>query len=574
MVKIKRRTIPEDNNLQGVGLSNLIQKLYLSRGITDFKQIEYKLAYIHAPNNLSGIKSAASIVVNAINNNKKIVIVGDFDADGATATALSIRAIRAFGHDNIDFLVPNRFDFGYGLSPKLIPILVEMQAELIITVDNGISSIDGTQEAIDAGMQVIITDHHLPAETLPNADAIVNPNLEDDEFESKNLAGVGVVFYLLAEIRKQLNGNNWFVDNHIQPPNLAQWLDIVALGTVADMVALDDNNRILVTEGIKRIKAGRTIAGIKALLKLANKDLEKTNTESFGFVIAPRLNAAGRLEDMSVGIELLITDDDNKADNLAQELDSINQQRKEIQAEMQSVADSVIKQLSSIKKLPDGICLFHKDWHQGVVGLLASKVKEKTNRPVIAFAPENDSSNILKGSARSIAGFHIRDALVLIETNYPGLMQKFGGHAMAAGLSIDKDNYENFREIFNGIVSDILTEEQRQHTIETDGELESIELCLAVAEELQQHGPWGQNFPAPLFDGWFNIIDKKEVGTGHCKMTLQTQDFSKRIDAIAFGIHPNNFKPEGNKNQLTYKLDINEFRGRRTLQLIVQNIVN
>jgi len=574
MIKIKRREVPNINPLENSHLSKLIQKLYLSRGIKQIDQINYKLANLHNPNQLSGIKTAAQIVIDAMNDNKKIVIVGDFDADGATATALCLRAIKAFGHHNIDYLVPNRFDFGYGLSTQLIPILAEMQADLIITVDNGISSIEGTQAAIDADIQVIITDHHLPADVLPNADAIVNPNLNGDEFPSKNLAGVGVVFYLLAEIRSQLNDLDWFVDKNIPIPNLAQWLDIVALGTVADMVGLDDNNRILVTEGIKRIKAGHTVAGIKALLKVADRAIEKTNTETFGFVIAPRLNAAGRLEDMSIGIELLITDDENKAFRLAQELDGINQQRKEIQKDMQFLADSVVNELDKIKKLPNGICLFHNSWHQGVVGLLASKIKEKTNRPVIAFAPENDESDILKGSARSISGFHIRDALVQIETNHPNLMHKFGGHAMAAGLSINKQDYEQFREIFDTTVNDSLTEEQRQHTIETDGELESIDFCLALAEELQEHGPWGQSFPAPLFDGWFNIMDKKEVGSGHTKLTLQTPDFSKRIGAIAFGIHPNLFKPEGDKNQITFKLDINEFRGRKNLQLIVQDIIN
>jgi single-stranded-DNA-specific exonuclease len=574
MIKIKRREIPEHNPLQTSGLSAIIQRLYLSRGILDIKQVSYKLKRLHTPGQLSGIKKAAEIVIDTIKNQRKIVIVGDFDADGATATALCLRAIKAFAHSNIDFLVPNRFDFGYGLSTPLIPILEQMQAELIITVDNGISSIDGTQAARDAGMQVIITDHHLPAEALPNANAIVNPNLHGDEFPSKNLAGVGVVFYLLAEIRAQLSQQDYFNTKNITAPNLAQWLDIVALGTVADMVALDDNNRILVTEGLKRIRAGRTVAGIKALLKIADRDLAKTTTETFGFVIAPRLNAAGRLEDMSIGIELLTTDDEQQALKLAHELDSINQQRKEIQSEMQTLADSVVAELDKIKKLPHGICLFHKSWHQGVVGLLASKVKEKTNRPVIAFAPENDHSTTLKGSARSITGFHIRDALVDIATNHPQLMHKFGGHAMAAGLSIPKDNYQQFRKVFDELVNKTLTEEQRQHNIETDGELDSLELCMAVAEELQQHGPWGQGFPAPLFDGWFNIIDKKEVGQGHTKLTLQTQDFSKRIGAIAFGIHPKQFKPEDGKNQITYRLDINEFRGRRSLQLIVQDIVN
>ena len=571
-LQIKPRV--SQNNVPIPGLSRVMSQVLLSRGVNNAHSLQYSLKQLLPPQGLSHIGAAADMLADAITADASIVIVGDFDADGATATALCIRAIKAFGHHNIEYLVPNRFDFGYGLSPELIPILKNMQTDLIITVDNGISSIDGTQAAIDAGMHVIITDHHLPAETLPKANAIVNPNLNGDEFPSKHLAGVGVVFYLLAEIRRQLNEADWFIDKDIAAPNLAQWLDIVALGTVADMVSLDDNNRILVTEGLKRIKGGATVEGIKALLKIADKEIQKTDTETFGFVIAPRLNAAGRLEDMSVGIELLITDDENKALLLAQELDRINQQRKEIQKDMQKVADSVVNELDKIKKLPQGICLYHQDWHQGVVGLLASKVKEKTNRPVIAFAPENDASSILKGSARSISGFHIRDAMVNIETNHPDLMIKFGGHAMAAGLSIQKDNYAQFREIFNNTVNKSLTEEQRQHTIETDGELDSIDLCLATAEELQAHGPWGQNFPAPLFDGWFNIIDKKEVGLGHTKLTLQTQDLSKRIDAIAFGIHPNNFKTDGNRNQITFRLDINEFRGRKRLQLIVQNIIN
>lgn len=573
-MKIKRRDNPKSNSLSGLGLSVLMQRLYLSRGVTKAQEIQYKLNNLLKPDTLSGLKTAAQIIVSAIKQNKKIVVVGDFDADGATATALTLRAMKAFGHSNIDYVVPNRFDFGYGLSSALIPILQDKQTELIITVDNGISSIDGTQVAIDAGMQVIITDHHLADSNLPNADAIVNPNLQDDEFPSKNLAGVGVVFYLLAEVRHQLTTDNWFDDKQIQPPNLATWLDIVALGTVADMVGLDANNRILVTEGLKRIKAGHTVEGIKALIKIANKEIKKTNAETFGFVIAPRLNAAGRLQDMSIGIELLTTDDEIIATNLAQELDEINHQRREIQAEMQSVADSVVSQLTNIEKLPDGVCLYHKDWHQGVVGLLASKVKDKTNRPAIAFAPENKTSNILKGSARSIAGFHIRDALVAINSKHPELIIKFGGHAMAAGLSILQENYKEFRHIFSEYVKHALTNEQRQHIILTDGELESVELCMAVAEEIQQHGPWGQNFPTPLFDGWFNIIKKQEVGTGHTKLVLQTQDFSKKIEAIAFGIHPTKFKDFGKKNQLTYKLDINEFRGRRNLQLIIQDIIN
>lgn len=574
MITIKRRTIPQCDELKHTGLSELIQNIYLARGINHPQQIDYQLKHLYTQKGLLGISQAAKIIVGAINEQKKIVIVGDFDADGATATALAIRALRAFGHNRVDFLVPNRFDFGYGLSPQLIPILQAMDAQVIMTVDNGISSIAGTQAAIDADMQVIITDHHLPSTELPNAHAIVNPNLDGDQFLSKNLAGVGVVFYLLAEVRSQLHAQDWFNRAKITMPQLAQWLDIVALGTVADMVSLDDNNRILVTEGLRRIRAGRTIAGIKALLKVADKDICKTSAETFGFVVAPRLNAAGRLEDMSIGIELLTTDDDQQAYSLAVQLDDINQQRKDIQSDMQKEADSIVKTLNNIKKLPDGICLYHRNWHQGVVGLLSSKVKEKTNRPVIAFAPENKTSNLLKGSARSIKGFHIRDALVEINSAYPDLIEKFGGHAMAAGLTLLEENYKTFRQVFNTYVVENLTEEQRQHIIETDGELDSPALCLAVAEELQQHGPWGQNFPYPLFDGWFNIIEKREVGSGHTKLTLQTSDLMKKIEAIAFGIRPDQFNATGKKNQITYKLDVNEFRGKRRLQLIVENIVH
>ncbi len=574
MITIKRRPIPQSDTLKSTGLSELVQNIYLARGINHPQQIDYRLKHLYTQKDLSGISQAANIIVDAILQQKKIVIVGDFDADGATATALAIRALKAFGHHLVDFLVPNRFDFGYGLSPQLIPILQEKSAQVIMTVDNGISSITGTQAAIDANMEVIITDHHLPANELPNAHAIVNPNLDGDQFLSKHLAGVGVVFYLLAEVRSQLLAQDWFNKCEINLPQLAQWLDIVALGTVADMVSLDDNNRILVTEGLRRIKAGRTIAGIKALIKIADKDISKTTAETFGFAIAPRLNAAGRLEDMSIGIQLLTTDDDKHAYSLALQLDDINQQRKSIQTDMQKEADSIVKTLNHIKKLPDGICLYHRNWHQGVVGLLSSKVKEKTNRPVIAFAPENETSNLLKGSARSIKGFHIRDALVEINSKYPDLIEKFGGHAMAAGLTLTEENYKIFRQVFNEYVIDNLTEEQRQHIIETDGELDSPALCLAVAEELQQHGPWGQNFPYPLFDGWFNIIEKREVGSGHTKLTLQTSDLMKRIEAIAFGIHPDKFNSMGEKNHITYKLDINEFRGKRRLQLIVENIVH
>lgn len=573
MIQIKRRPVPAENFLKELKLPPLIEKLFLSRGIKDPKQVQYRLQNLHRPHTLSGLKQASKLLHQAMLKDEKIVVVGDFDADGATSTALFIRAMRAFGFNHLDYLVPNRFEFGYGLTPELVPILLEMQADLIITVDNGISSVRGVDVAKQQGLQVIITDHHLPGDVLPAADAIVNPNLIDDQFPSKNLAGVGVVFYLLASLRSHLEDENWFKNKGLKAPNLAQWLDIVALGTVADLVSLDDNNRIFVTEGLRRIQAGHCIEGIKALVKIAGRDIEKSNTETFGFVLAPRLNAAGRLQDMGVGIDLLLTDNQAEAKSLAQELDEINQARKDIQADMQYLADSIIKQLDQVQRLPTGVCLYHKNWHQGVVGLLASKVKDKVHRPVIAFAPENEESDVLKGSARSIKGFHIRDALVEIHKQKPHLMKKFGGHAMAAGLSLQKDNYEDFRDTFDQFVKDSLTQEQLEHVVETDGELETLDLSMNVAEILNQFGPWGQNFPAPLFDGWFTVVDKREVGIGHCKMTLQTMDQRKKIEAIAFGIHPNQFQNEGGKNHLTYQLDINEFRGRRNLQLMIQNVI-
>ncbi len=572
-MEIKHRAVVSSDALKGLGLHPLVERLYLARGITTPEQVQYRLQNLLRPEGLTGLQQAAARLQQAVRQNQRICVVGDFDADGATATALALRVLRAFGAQHVDFLVPNRFDFGYGLSPELVPILAERQTELVITVDNGISSVAGVEAANAAGMEVIITDHHLPGEELPKACAIVNPNLPNCDFPSGNLAGVGVLFYLMAALRQQLLESGWFRAQQIDPPKLATWLDLVAVGTVADLVPLDTNNRILVTEGIRRIRAGKTLAGIRALLAVAGKDKETVTTETIGFFLAPRLNAAGRLEDMSIGINLLLTDDEDEAGNLARQLDDINHQRRSIQADMQHLADSVVTQLKKMDRLPLGLCLFHKDWHQGIVGLLASKVKERTGHPVFAFAPESDSSEWLKGSGRSVSGFHLRDALVAMETRHPGLMRRFGGHAMAAGVTIHRDKLVDFTREF-----EIEVQTHHQHTplarcVETDGPLAEGDFSLYTAEALQQAGPWGQGFPPPLFDGWFTVESKKLIGTAHTRLELRVIDGYKKIEAVAFGKIPQEFPPEGERVWVTFELAVNEFRGRKRLQLLVRDIV-
>ncbi len=572
-MEIKHRPIIQSDALRGLGLHPLVERLYLARGVTSPEQVQYRLDRLLRPDGLNGLETASARLQQALEKNQRIVIVGDFDADGATATALAIRALRAFGAQDVDFLVPNRFDFGYGLSPELIPILEERGCEVIITVDNGISSFAGVDAANQAGMDVIITDHHLPGEQLPAATAIVNPNLGDCEFPSKNLAGVGVLFYLMAALRQRLSANDWFQSRDMAPPSLARWLDLVALGTVADLVPLDSNNRILVTEGIRRIRAGHCVPGIAALLQVAGKENHSVTTETIGFFLAPRLNAAGRLEDMNIGINLLLTDDADEARNLAAQLDDINHQRRSIQADMQKLADSIVTQLKHMDRLPMGLCLFHPEWHQGIVGLLASKVKERIGRPVFAFAPENEQSEWLKGSGRSVPGFHLRDALVEMETRQPGLMRRFGGHAMAAGVTVHRDKLKPFTDAFQAVVR-----EHHEHTplaqvIETDGPLPESDLSLHTAEALERAGPWGQGFPPPLFDGWFTLESKKEIGTGHTRLELRVIDGYKKIEAVAFGKIPQEFPPEGEKIWITYELSVNEFRGRKRLQLMVRELI-
>ncbi len=571
--KLSRRTLPETSIQGGEHLHHLIQRIYLARGITHHDQVDYRLQHLHRPDGFKGLDVAAEVVVNAIKSQQRIVIVGDFDADGATATALVIRALRQMGAQHLNFVVPNRFEYGYGLTTELVDELVTMQADLAITVDNGISSFNGVSKAKQLGMSVIITDHHLPPEQLPPADAIVNPNCAGDEFPSKSLAGVGVAFYLLAAVKQQLVAENWFESQQLATPNFAQLLDLVALGTVADLVPLDVNNRILVDAGIQRIKNNQCVPGVTALFNVSAVDQASADADSLAFYIAPRLNAAGRLEDMSIGINLLLTDDHGEASVLAKQLQAINQQRKAIQADMQRFADSVVKELNQRAELPDALCLYHQNWHQGVVGLLASKVKESTHRPVIAFANENEQSEWVKGSARSIQGLHIRDVLVSIDASHPGLIKKFGGHAMAAGLTLKQSMLTDFKQAFIDQVKLSLTSDQLEQVVYSDGSVDAQDMSLHVAELIQAAGPWGQHFEQPVFDDWFIVKEKRLIGENHTKLTLQTPDLSKQIAAIAFNHHPNQFAEVEHSMHLCYQMMVNEFRNRRSLQLKINHIL-
>ena len=515
--ELRRRTLPADASLPD-DLPPLLRRLYLHRGVKTAAELERGAKYLLPWQSLGGIDAAVALLHRMLTGGQRIMVVGDFDADGATSTALTVLALRSMG-GNVDYLVPNRFDDGYGLSPEVVEQARARGAEMILTVDNGISSHAGVETAAAHGIPVLITDHHLPGETLPAADAIVNPNLSDSAFPSRALAGVGVAFYLMLALRAHLREQGWFTPQRSEP-NLAAWLDLVALGTVADVVPLDANNRILVWQGLSRIRAGKCRAGIRALLEIANRDARQLAASDLGFAVGPRLNAAGRLDDMSVGVALLLTEDIAQARMLASELDALNQTRKEIEQGMKSEAlalcDALERQHSD---LPLGLAFYHPEWHQGVVGILASRLKERFHRPVIAFAPAGDGT--LKGSGRSIAGLHLRDALERLDTLYPGLIIKFGGHAMAAGLSLETEKYDAFRERFAALIDEWLDGEALQGVVWSDGELHAQEFSLHTAEMLREAGPWGQAFPEPVFDGKFKLLQQRLVGERHLKVMVE-----------------------------------------------------
>ncbi|EKE2794996.1 single-stranded-DNA-specific exonuclease RecJ [Salmonella enterica] len=569
--QLRRREADETAELPA-DLPPLLRRLYASRGVRSARELERSVKGMLPWQQLSGIDNAVEILYNAFREGTRIIVVGDFDADGATSTALSVLGMRALGCDNISYLVPNRFEDGYGLSPEVVDQAKARGAQLIVTVDNGISSHAGVAHAKTLGIPVIVTDHHLPGDTLPDAEAIINPNLRDCEFPSKSLAGVGVAFYLTLALRTFLRDKGWFDERNIAPPNLAELLDLVALGTVADVVPLDANNRILTWQGLSRIRAGKCRPGIKALLEISNRDPQQLAASDLGFALGPRLNAAGRLDDMSVGVALLLCDNLGEARVLASELDALNQTRKEIEQGMQAEALILCEKLErSSETLPGGLAMYHPEWHQGVVGILASRIKERFHRPVIAFAPAGDGT--LKGSGRSIQGLHMRDALERLDTLYPDLMIKFGGHAMAAGLSLEEHKFEQFQQRFGELVTEWLDPALLQGEVISDGPLSAAEMSMEVAQLLRDAGPWGQMFPEPLFDGRFRLLQQRLVGERHLKVMVEPVGGGPLLDGIAFNIDTTCWPDNGVREvELAYKLDINEFRGNRSLQIIIDDI--
>ena len=553
----------------------LLQRVYRQRGLTGEQELDLALANLIPPHELLGMATAVDLLVAALDHQRRVLIVSDFDADGATSCALAVSALQDFGFRHVDYIVPNRFDFGYGLTPKIVDELAKgKEPDLIITVDNGISSVAGVQAAKQIGSQVLITDHHLAPETLPEADAIVNPNQQGCSFKSKAIAGVGVIFYVMLALRGRLRELGRF-ESGLSEPNMAALLDLIALGTIADVVPLDYNNRILVAEGLRRIRAGKARPGIQALLQVAGKKTAALTASDLAFGVGPRLNAAGRLDDMTTGIECLLSEHADTAYQLALQLDSMNQDRKQIEADMRQQAfESLAEFEFNESDLPNSFCLFDQRWHQGVVGILASRIKEKYHRPVIAFAAVEGGEE-LKGSARSIGGFHIRDALDAVATKNPGLITKFGGHAMAAGLSLAPDKLTAFQSAFEAEARLRLSRSQLQAVIESDGEVAANHLTLETAQLIQAAGPWGQAFPEPQFDGRFLLREQRRLGGKHLKMVLSPEsEPGKIVDAIAFNV-PEESWPDSHATriELVFRLAVNDFRDSLNLQLMVEKIL-
>lgn len=574
---ICRRPSQPSAELQASTLSPLLQRIYAARDIRSPAELETGLKRLLPPQQLKGLNEALDLLEQALEQQQTILIVGDFDADGATSTSVAVLALQALGCQQVDFLVPNRFDFGYGLSPEIVSVAEQLQPkpQLLVTVDNGISSIEGVAQAQRAGIKVLVTDHHLAGKELPQADAIVNPNQPGCEFPSKNLAGVGVIFYVMMALRSRLRQSSWFERQGMQEPNMAELLDLVALGTVADVVPLDHNNRILVQQGLQRIRSGGARPGIQALLEVAGRQADKISSVDMGFVLGPRLNAAGRLDDMSTGIHCLLSTNPGSARDFARQLDDFNRDRKLIEQGMQQEALNLLEStLLDEAELPWGLCLYNPEWHQGVIGILASRLKDKYHRPCIIFANADDQGKEIKGSARSIPGLHIRDALDVLASRYPGLLTKFGGHAMAAGMSFAQTDFERFALAFDEVVRELLNESDLTATVLSDGELQSAELNLENAVLLKGAGPWGQNFPEPVFDGVFFLQQHRIVGEKHLKMTLSVDPGGLNcVDAIAFNVDtqlwPNN---KAKQVRVVYKLDANEFKGRTSLQFLVDKV--
>jgi single-stranded-DNA-specific exonuclease len=547
----------------------LLRRVYLGRNLSAPEELDRSLAKLPPPWLLSGMEALTRHLAEALQTRQHLLIVADFDADGATSCALGVLGLRAMGAAQVSYIVPDRFKYGYGLTPEIVQVAALRRPDVLITVDNGISSLEGVDAAKALGIKVLVTDHHLPGAALPKADAIVNPNLPGDAFPGKALAGVGVMFYVLMALRARLREDGWFARQGIAEPNLGQWLDLVALGTVADVVPLDRVNRILVHQGLQRIRQGQARPGITALLEAAGRKPGATTTADLGFAAGPRLNAAGRLEDMAQGIECLLCDNPAQARAMAERLDQLNRDRRDIEEQMKQDAFAILDGLDA-KQAQNraGVCLFDPGWHQGVIGILASRVKDRLHRPVIAFAPAGAGE--IKGSARSIPGVHIRDVLSDIAAAYPGLLARFGGHAMAAGLSLDQEAYHAFARVFDAEVGKRLQGMDLAHTLHSDGELDAEELRLECAELLQQGGPWGQGFPEPLFDGEFEVVQTRIVGEKHLKLVLRTPDQLRMIDGIAFFVDDPESWLGHRRLRLAYRLDVNEFRDHRSVQLRIE----
>jgi single-stranded-DNA-specific exonuclease len=548
----------------------VLRGVYTARGITSLTELEKELSRLPAPSALMGTEAAAELLQKQLERGGRILVVADFDADGATSCALTLRALRAMGAVDVRYLVPNRFEYGYGLTPEIVAEALKQQPDLLITVDNGISSLEGVRAAKRAGVAVLVTDHHLPGDSLPEADVIVNPHMQDNGFAGANLAGVGVIFYVMAALRSRLRSGGWFERQGIPEPNLADLLDLVALGTVADVVPLDYVNRILVHQGLQRIRSGRCCVGIDALLQAARRNGREAVAADMGFAVGPRLNAAGRLDDMSLGISCLLTDNREEAVAAALQLDRLNRERRGIETEMQTQALAVVEELGRERsgEQPFSLCLYRPDWHQGVIGIVAARLKERFHCPVIAFAPAEEGA--LKGSARSIPGLHIRDLLDTIATRSPELLKKFGGHAMAAGLSLQEADLEAFGEAFDQEVRQHVSEQDLRGVIRSDGALVADDFTLALAQEIRQGGPWGQGFPEPLFDGLFTLVNGRIVAEKHLKMVLQPHQGEQFLEAIAFNQWEQGLPATGELVHAAYRLDINEYQGRRSLQLIIE----
>lgn len=551
------------------GLPPLLQRIYAARQVTTGAQLATGLDALLPVSSLENVQPAAALLLQHARG--RILVVGDFDADGATSTALMLRALRNWGFDHVDFLVPDRFRFGYGLTPQIVTLAAERKPTLLVTVDNGISSVDGVAAARALGMDVLITDHHLPGVTLPAANVTVNPNVPGSSFGSRALAGVGVAFYVLAALQRAMQAAGaWQKD--FRP--VSHWLDLVALGTVADLVPLDANNRVLVAQGMRRINAGQCVAGISALLQLAQRETGHIVAADLGFAVGPRLNAAGRLDDMSIGIRCLLGDDAAEVQQLAAQLDQLNRQRREIEGQMQEQALAAVRGLGPLRADGGraGLTLYDAGWHQGVVGLVASRVKDHTGRPVIAFAPAGDDE--LRGSARSIPGVHIRDVIDQVAVSNPALIRRFGGHAMAAGLTIGAADLDAFARAFDSAVARWLRDCEPDDAVWTDGELAEAEISLATAELLRTAGPWGQAFPEPSFDGHFEVESARVIGEKHVKFWLRPVGARARFDAIAFNLLDGErfSSPPQGRLHLAYRLDVNHWQGERRLQLLVEHV--